>query len=207
MKNQKGKEEEKIHHHIGSRTPSRLLMLLGSGQQHEFMERHYPNIGILSIDSDPVVGMGMTKENQRFISIEDLCEEGTEKFDAIHLDFMCQYGDNVMRDMKKLYKIMDNQGLLFITLMRKRENILPKGAGGPGIVRTTYQEIQGIMADRGIILELETLSEYDSHPIYEGRNEEAKWTAVMITYGFVWTIVGREVTSIILPEPKIFSIC
>jgi UDP-N-acetyl-D-mannosaminuronic acid transferase (WecB/TagA/CpsF family) len=206
MKNQKSKEEEKIHHHIGDRTPSRLLMLLGSGQQHEFMERHYPNIGILSIDSDPVVGMGMTKENQRFISIEDLCEEGKEKFDAIHLDYMCQYGDNVMRNIEKLYKIMDNQGLLFITLMRKRENILPKGAGGPGIVPTTYQEIQELMARREIILELETLSEYDSYPTWEGRGDEASPT-VMITYGFVWTIVGREVTSIILPEPKIFSIC
>ena len=199
-------EKEAQRRYIAEKPIKKLLMFLGSGQQHEFMEKNYPKTEILSIDNDREVGVRIAKKNQRYIGLKELCDEGKEKFDGIHTDYMSEYGNPIMADMENLYKIMDNKGFLFITVQRKREKFLPKGMGRARIITTTIQEVQKIMARRGIILELETLSEYISHPEYKERNKDANWGCPMITYGFSWKKVKHKITSIILPPDIIPSI-
>lgn len=196
---------EKINEEYRKDPTTSYMELYGAGESFKYIKKH-TKAKILSIDNNPKIGRRMKGiTGTREISIQELCEEGTSKFNIIWLDYCSTLNNEVIEDLIMLENIMKNKGTLYITLAMGRERQYdketPRTQMELGIISTIYLSLMQNL----IKTEWQCTAKYKSRAETQKKRKTNRGTPMKV-YKFNWERVKKTINTMQLPNNELLSL-
>lgn len=186
-----GSEKAKIRDFIldHAQKGKAFLDLYGNGECYRLAKNL--GINILSIDDGRDFKNGqklkiqLKGKDKMFINLKDLCNSGMKRnHDVMWLDYCGAFSKDVKDTIPVLPKIMAKKGVLFITLLCGRENLLPKGTDREVIDSAVLSIIKKHFRITKVKVTPFFKKSYLSKPKYGTRKKKA--ATRMIVHGLTW---------------------
>jgi len=140
-----------------------------------------------SIDFSPKVKPLLDSPSKIFTSLKDWAQNPLNKFkyNSLFLDFCDPYGNKVSQQLQNLPKIMQSEGIMYITLMMSREAYLPKPCP-PGLISAIISGWLSNELTNNLRIKYKPIFSYSYQSDIENQDRKKMAPTKMYILGFTW---------------------